>query len=95
MEVIGYIGGILLAVCGVPELIRTVKNKVCNLGWGFILLWFFGELFMFWYILDKPFDGPLFFNYLLNLLMVGIMLYYKVRPSNKKSGELERSISID
>lgn len=79
IEAIGYLGGLFLAICGFPELIRTIKDKKCHLGWAFLLLWFFGEVLMLVYILFKPWDYPLILNYTLNLIMVAVMVYYKVQ----------------
>ena len=78
MELIAYIGGILLTICGIPEVIRTIKDKRCHLGWPFLLLWFFGEIFMLIYSLDLK-SNPLIMNYLFNTIIVGIMLYYKIK----------------
>ena len=78
MELIAYIGGILLTICGVPEMIRTIKDKRCHLGWPFLLLWFFGEVFMLIYSLNLK-NNPLIMNYLFNTIIVGIMLYYKIK----------------
>ena len=78
METIGYLGGLLLAICGIPEVIRTIKDKRCHLGWPFLLLWFFGEVFMEIYAFGLS-DFPLIFNYTFNLVLVGIMLIYKIK----------------
>ena len=78
MELLAYVGGILLTICGIPEVIRTIKDKRCHLGWAFLLLWFFGEVFMLVYSLDLK-SNPLIMNYLFNTIIVGIMLYYKIK----------------
>ena len=83
METIGYIGGLLLAICGLPETIRTIKDKRCHLGWPFLFMWFFGELLMSIYTLEL-WDGPLLFNYGFNILLVGIMVFYKVKGFIKR-----------
>jgi uncharacterized protein with PQ loop repeat len=77
-SLLGYIGGGLLAVCALPETIRTLKDKTCHLGWGFLLLWFFGEVFMLIYGLGLK-DLPLILNYGINLVLIGPMLWYKVK----------------
>ena len=82
METIGYLGGLLLAICGIPEVIRTVKDGCCHLGWAFLLLWFFGEVFMEIYAFGLR-DYPLIFNYTFNLVLVGIMLFYKIKNKIK------------
>lgn len=78
MELIAYIGGVLLTICGIPEVIRTIKDKRCHLGWAFLLLWFFGEILMLIYAIDLK-SNPLIMNYLFNTIIVGIMLYYKMK----------------
>jgi uncharacterized protein with PQ loop repeat len=78
METIGYLGGLLLAICGIPEVIRTIKDKRCHLGWPFLFLWFFGEVFMEIYAIGL-WDYPLILNYTFNLIITGILLYYKLK----------------
>ena len=78
METIGYLGGLLLAICGIPEVIRTIKDGRCHLGWPFLLLWFWGEILMEIYSIEL-WDYPLMFNYSANIVLVGIMLYYKIK----------------
>lgn len=77
LQIIGTIGSILLALCGVPELLRTIDNNKCSVGYGMLLTWFIGELCVFVYVLPK-FDMPLLLNYLSNIVVVGIMLAYKI-----------------
>ena len=78
METIGYLGGLLLAICGIPEVIRTIKDKRCHLGWPFLFLWFFGEVLMEIYAIGL-WDYPLILNYTFNLIITGILLYYKLK----------------
>ncbi len=78
MELMAYVGGVLLTICGIPEVIRTIKDKRCHLGWAFLLLWFFGEVFMLIYALHLK-SNPLIMNYLFNTIIVGVMLYYKIK----------------
>ena len=78
MDVIGLFGSLLLTFCGVPELYRTIKDKRCHLGWGFLLMWLFGEIFCFFYGL-KLNEIPLIINYSFKLIVAGVMVYYKVR----------------
>jgi uncharacterized protein with PQ loop repeat len=77
LEYIGWFGGILLAICGLPQAVQSVRTKSSNgLAWGFLLLWFFGEFFTFLYILPKN-DWPLMLNYSFNLIFVLIIIRYK------------------
>ena len=80
METIGYIGSIMLAICGLPQAIESYKTKSSEgLTWGFILLWLFGELFTFAYILPKM-DLPLLINYSANIIFLTIIVYFKIFP---------------
>lgn len=76
---IGWIGSILLAGCGLPELIRTIRDGKCHIGWGMLLSWFFGEVFVLLHILKTIDDLALLTNYTLNIIIISIMLYYKIR----------------
>ena len=57
MEVIGWIGGIFLSLCAVPEMLRAIKDKHCYIGHGML---FYGELvkFVFLFMSLKLWHGP-------------------------------------
>lgn len=77
INTLGLIGNLLLTFCGVPELIRTIKDKKCHLGWGFLLMWFLGEVFCLFYGFGLE-QIPLIINYVFNFSLVSVMVYYKV-----------------
>lgn len=80
MELIGYIGSIMLAICGLPQAIESFKTKSSDgLTWGFLALWFFGEILTFIYVLPKM-DLPLLINYSANIIFLLIIIYYKIKP---------------
>jgi uncharacterized protein with PQ loop repeat len=86
IESIGWIGAVLLATCGLPQLIKTVKSKdVSGLSLLFIVWWLLGEIFVLSYVLYKAFRWPLIFNYAFNILvcMVLIFYFYKLKPRRK------------
>ena len=59
MDNIGWIGSILLAFCGLPQAIESYKTKSSEgLTWGFISMWFIGEIFTIIYVFPKM-DLPL------------------------------------
>lgn len=78
METIGYIGSIFLAINAVPEVIRTINDGRCHIGWPMLLLWFLGEIFMTIYAIQLK-NIPLILNYVFNFIIVIIMLWYKLR----------------
>ena len=83
--ILGWIGSICLAICGVPQAWMSYKDKHSHgISWAFLLLWAFGELFALAYVYDKL-DTPLLLNYSVNILIVGLILYYKIKPSVDKS----------
>ena len=78
MNNIGLIGSLFLTFCAVPEIIRTIKDKECHLGWGFLMMWFIGEIFCIFYGFQLA-EIPLIINYSFNLLVVTIMVFYKIK----------------
>ena len=80
MEIIGWFGSILLAFCGLPQAIESYKTKSSEgLTWGFIGMWFIGEIFTIIYILPQM-VLPLLFNYTANIIFLSIIIYYKINP---------------
>lgn len=85
METIGWIGSWSLAVCGLPQAIKCIKDgNASGMSWEFILLWFIGEIFTLVYILQQNGLKPLIANYSLNVVFTLIILYIKVRDEFKK-----------
>jgi uncharacterized protein with PQ loop repeat len=83
-EIIGWIGSICLAICGIPQAWLSHKEKHSHgISWSFLLLWAFGELFALAYVYDKL-DAPLLVNYSINILIIGIILFYKINPVKEK-----------
>ena len=76
---IGWIGSILLAFCGLPQAIESYKTKSSEgLTWGFIGMWFIGEIMTIIYILPQM-VLPLLFNYTANVIFLSIIIYYKIK----------------
>jgi uncharacterized protein with PQ loop repeat len=81
METIGWLGSILLAFCGLPQAIESYKTKSsAGLTWGFISMWFVGEILTVIYIIPK-WHWPLIFNYTANIIFLSVILYYKIKPA--------------
>jgi len=87
MEIIGYIGGVFLTVSGIPEVIRTIKDKKCHIGWNMLVLWFLGEIFITTYAFHVG-KMPLIINYVVNFFVVTIMLWYKSRTYYRQAMKL-------
>jgi len=78
IEICGWLSSICFAVCGIPELISTIKTKKCNLTWGLISMWMGGEVLGIIYVFDKG-AYPIIFNYSINFAILCILCYYKFK----------------
>jgi uncharacterized protein with PQ loop repeat len=78
MELFSIVGSTCLALCSLPELFRTVKNKKCGIGYGMLNLWLIGEILVFIYLMDKK-EYILCINYSLNILIVSVLYGYKIK----------------
>ena len=89
LETIGWIGGFLLAACGVPQAFMSYRQgHSYGLSLWFLLMWLAGEIMVLTYVLPKM-HWPLIFNYTANIALVLIILYYKLWPQVEVPQELE------
>ncbi len=84
INAIGWIGAFLMSFCGIPEAVRSYKNKNCCAGWGLLGMWGSGEVLLMIYICFK-WDAALFFNYVVNILCIATLIYFKV--TGEKNGK--------
>lgn len=77
MDLIGYVSGIMLALCGLPEAIRSYRNKRCDIGWGLLIMWLLGEIGLLIYE-TKTLAIPRILNYCCNIIFISVMMYYKI-----------------
>lgn len=82
MNTIGWIGSLLLAVCAVPQALKTMEEKTCSFSPLTLQLWFWGEVFTLVYVTYQM-DYPLIFNMVVNLLCVSVLLYYNERKAGQ------------
>lgn len=83
LDFIGWFGSILLAICGVPLALQSIKDGHSHgINWYFLLIWLLGEILVLIYVLPK-FDWPLIFNYAGNIVLISIVCWYKLYPRNK------------
>lgn len=84
-ELCGWIGCFLLAICALPQTLKSIKDRHSHgMSWGSILLWLFGEAFGLVYVASLA-SLPLIFNYGLNVILLTIILWYKVFPKYKEN----------
>jgi hypothetical protein len=84
-DVYGWIGGLLLAVCAIPQAILSYKKgNAEGVSVIMLLLWLLGEICTLIYVSPKK-DWPLIINYSANIVCIGIICWYKFFPRNEKS----------
>ena len=80
IELLGWIGGICLAVCALPQAIKSYRTKSSEgISGTFIALWIAGEIFTIGYILLTTMQWPLLINYSFNILCLLVIIFYR-RP---------------
>lgn len=80
MEIFGWIGSALFAMCGFPQAVQSAREGHSRgLSWLFLLMWFFGEIFTLIYVFPKM-DIPLLTNYSVNMGFLIVIIYYKLFP---------------
>ena len=82
IEVVGWLGGSLLAFCALPQVLLCIKTKSAQgVSRGFIGMWGLGEILTLIYVLYTRdwIDWPLVFNYLINLTFIGIISWYMIK----------------
>jgi uncharacterized protein with PQ loop repeat len=80
MEAIGWIGGLLLATCVVPQVIDCLrKGHAEGIDKFMLWMWGSGELLMVVYVWPTG-KLPLLVNYLVNFLLLLVIVWFKICP---------------
>jgi uncharacterized protein with PQ loop repeat len=80
MDILGWIGSVLLAFCALPQAIESWRTGSSQgVAWGLLIMWGLGELFMILHVWPLG-DVPLLLNYSANIILVGIIAFYKIFP---------------
>lgn len=82
METIGWVGSLLLAVCGLPQMIDSIKKgKTEGISVYFLWSWYLGEIMTFIYILTRDeISWQLIANYSLNTIFITVIIYFYYFP---------------
>ena len=75
---IQWLGSLLLAVCGLPELIRTIQDSKCHVGYGMLTCWLLGEILVAIHVYRTHKDKALLTNYAVNIIILLVLWYYKL-----------------
>jgi len=81
-DTIGWIGSLLLATCGAPLAWKCIATGRSDTSLLFLAMWLGGEIC---YVISIPMKAGwvpwLMLNYILNIVFVMIIAYYKLFPS--------------
>lgn len=75
MDVVGLVGSICFAICGVPAALDAWRRKGCCYPWSFLLLWLVGEVLTSAYVLYLG-NWILMINYVVNLICLLVIIRY-------------------
>ena len=81
LDILGWLGSSLLAVCAVPQAYKCFKQKHSEgLSWLMLLMLGVGDGCLLLYVIPKN-DAALIFNYTLNFFVISVIIYYKLTGS--------------
>jgi MtN3 and saliva related transmembrane protein len=76
IEIIGYLGTLIMACNGMPQLYKTLKTKnVESLSLGMLFCWAIGGILLLTYVALSTRNIPLLINYTINILVPATLLY--------------------
>ncbi len=81
---IGWFGNIILSISVIPQVYETWKtHDVSSFNWSFLLMWTFGVIFTFIYLIhdnyqSKRYQYPMLLNYLVNVIGTVYLVYAKL-----------------
>jgi len=83
-EFLGWFGNIGLSISVIPQVIKSYKTQdLSDFSWLFLLMWAFGVLLTFIYIVEGDLKSgkrqyPLWLNYLVNIIATFYLCYAKL-----------------
>lgn len=81
IQIIGWIGTILLASAGLPQLYKTINDgHAIGLAWYYLILVWVGMAFSITYVMLTTFSLNLICSYLFQMIVFGILIYRKKYP---------------
>lgn len=82
-HILGSMGAILLALCSLPQVVKTIRSRsASDFDWSFLLMWLAGDALMLTYS-SMTSNWLLIVNYGTNLIPICIIIYVKLLYSDK------------
>jgi hypothetical protein len=79
---LGWLGGIFLALCPLPEVYQALVSGTCNISFGMLSMWGLGEILVFISVTRINAAGIsmgfLLFNYGINIICICFLFFIKV-----------------
>ncbi len=88
-DIIGWLGSILLAVCGAPQALKSIREGHSRgMSHSFLMFWLGGEL-CYLYSTAAKFGlvSWLVFNYVGNIVFVLVIIYFALFPREQPDVE--------
>lgn len=86
IDVIGWLGAVLLATCAVPQAYKCcVEGHADGMSWGFIGMWFGGEVLTLTYVAAATPNAILILNYAVNIVCLMVIVGTKTLLSGERS----------
>ena len=92
-ESIGWIGNVLLALCGIPQAWKCYRNgHAKGLDKMFVWMWYIGEMMACFYHNWTSDRYPQNVNYLVNIIAISVIVYYRHFERKQDEGITEPGI---
>ena len=77
--ILGYVGGTLLALSGLPQAIKSIRDgKTGDISHGLLWMWTIGEgCMLIFTLIETPEQIPLLLNFGFNFILVSIITFYR------------------
>ena len=86
IEIMGWLGSLMLASCALPLAIEALKYKRIALNRAFFHLWFWGEVLVCTYVAYQG-PSPLLVNYAVNILCLLVVWRYRENVQSSRSDD--------
>ena len=84
ITILGWAGSLLLALCAIPQAYKSFKEKeTVGISSAFLWMWLSGEIMAAIYVFYEKYSLPLMLNYITNIILISIIIWFCYFPRNK------------